>query len=1256
MTSLTDEQLQIIQECAHDDESRDRLIQLFEAQQAGLLDEHQRNQARYRAIVDHQTELVCRYQPDFTLTFVNEAYCRFFGRKAQDLIGLDILTFINEESRNAAPDDLYSFVDNPRFMSEELQLRRHDGSLRWIQWMRQPIYNEKDELVEIQAVGRDVTDAKQAIDALNSSEERYRRLIEGSPDGILITHNSAIRYINPALVHMLGGQSAADFVGKTVFDIVHQDNHDLIESRIETQGHDNEMVSQRHERYKRLDGTFLDVEVAITPVELDGEHSSLTFVRDVTRRKKSEEALHFFLERLKVLQDLSIRLSKARTFDEFCELAIDEGRKQVGFDRLGLWFLNEDHTLALGAYGTDASGNTTDCRSAQIPLTDKFQYTLSHPSAPFGFWESTDLFDENQTRIGRGWNALFPLRNGDEIVGFMTADNLLNQQPAEPQQLELLLLYSSTLGHLAARKQAEDALQRQQAAERSFQDRLKRLNEINIDLAQCETFETLCRSAVERGRTELGFDRLSLWLIDENDPQYLHGTYGTDENGNLRPEWQSTIFIPDIRHEAQYKILTGEVLELVIEDANLLDDQRQAIGRGTQAVTGLYDGQRVLGCVYADDLLSSSKFNQHQLELLRLYGTALGHLIKGKRTEDDLRRSEERYRAIFEGASIGICLVDQQGHIRSSNPAFRAMIDYTASELQNMTFAEFTHPDDRDRNLSLFRELIDNKAASYHYEKRYLCKNGDVIWVRLDVSHFPGSASEDIRVLALVQNINDQKIAVSQLQESEARNRALLEAIPDNIFLNDHDGVFLDYHSPTPDKLYIQPEMFLGKRLAEVMPEYTLERILPVFSQAVETGEMQIVEYPIIDGDTTRLFETRVVAYGDNRVLSIVRDVTEQRQAHERLAESEERFRQIAEHVDDVFFIRDIVDNRILYVNPAFERIWQREVQALYDDPGVSENAVLEEDRPAVLAAVQQTAETGQGETEYRIARPDGDIRWMWVRLFSVLNDQGEPYRVAGVIKDVTERKQMEHQNLELALQRERVKLISDFIRDASHEFRTPLSIINSKVYLASRVSDEQERQEHLDGIQSQTETIVKLVESLVTMSRLDSATKSTLMPVDINQLLRALQINFQTRMTESELTLIMQLDENLPQILGDTSDLYQAFYNLLDNAVRYTLPPGSVTIRTSQPQAHQLAVEICDTGSGITSGDLPHIFERFFRGDRAHSTPGFGLGLPMTKKIVEHFGGQITVHSEAGAGSTFTITMPAIETEKAGDELLQAT
>ena len=235
----------------------------------------------------------------------------------------------------------------------------------------------------------------------------------------------------------------------------------------------------------------------------------------------------------------------------------------------------------------------------------------------------------------------------------------------------------------------------------------------------------------------------------------------------------------------------------------------------------------------------------------------------------------------------------------------------------------------------------------------------------------------------------------------------------------------------------------------------------------------------------------------------------------------------------------------------------------------------------------------------------------------------------------------------ELSEANERLKeldrLKDQFVSNVSHELRTPLA--NIKLYAGLLKRGQPEKFQHyLETLQRETLRLENLIEDLLELSRLNAGTATiSLDPIDVNQLIESLIADRAGLIAERGLSLRVELSPNLPTAQGDPWRLGQVLSNLLNNAMNYTPQGGTITVRTSrQGDDHQAWVtfSVEDTGLGIAAGELPHVFERFYRGTagRKSGAPGTGLGLAICKEIIDRLGGRITVESEPGHGTTFTV------------------
>ena len=282
------------------------------------------------------------------------------------------------------------------------------------------------------------------------------------------------------------------------------------------------------------------------------------------------------------------------------------------------------------------------------------------------------------------------------------------------------------------------------------------------------------------------------------------------------------------------------------------------------------------------------------------------------------------------------------------------------------------------------------------------------------------SGTDQYTILAnRVGNAVERYRAEREARETRARLRAISESSTDAIVVVDADSR-VQFANPAVETHFgYDPASLRGELLTTLMPERYRERHLAAIDRYLETGERSLnwsnVEFPGQHRDGTEM--PLSVSFsefrqdGERRFLGIIRDVSEQTHLETEFREREERFRQLAENIEEVVWMTDPDKRDLFYANPAYEEIWGQPVDTLYDDPTSFLDAVHPEDRERVEAALD-TQGTDAYDEEYRIVRPDGDLRWVRDRAVPVRNDAGEVYRVVGVASDITELKERERQLL----------------------------------------------------------------------------------------------------------------------------------------------------------------------------------------------------------------------------------------------------
>ena len=241
--------------------------------------------------------------------------------------------------------------------------------------------------------------------------------------------------------------------------------------------------------------------------------------------------------------------------------------------------------------------------------------------------------------------------------------------------------------------------------------------------------------------------------------------------------------------------------------------------------------------------------------------------------------------------------------------------------------------------------------------------------------------------------------------------------------------------------------------------------------------------------------------------------------------------------------------------------------------------------------------------------------------------------RLATTFNDMLNELQGAHQQTEQSLQTQR-----RFVADASHELRTPLTTIRGNLGLLQRQPPIAEEDQHavLSDMVDETNRLIRLTNDLLVLARSDAGRTLQFAPVPIAPLVD--DVCRQTKMLSEQSTIVCEAVPDV-NVQGDQDAIKQVLLILLDNALKYTPPGGTITIGAQQIN-RTIAIRISDTGPGIAPEALPHIFERFYRSDEARTGAGAGLGLAIAQELITAQHGEITVNSEVGKGSTFTVTL----------------
>lgn len=373
--------------------------------------------------------------------------------------------------------------------------------------------------------------------------------------------------------------------------------------------------------------------------------------------------------------------------------------------------------------------------------------------------------------------------------------------------------------------------------------------------------------------------------------------------------------------------------------------------------------------------------------------------------------------------------------------------------------------------------------------------------------------------------------------------------------------------------------------------------------------------------------------------MAFISDISERRRTGEVLRQSATLFQSLIESLPQNVFSKD-VEGRFIFANNAYLK---SEDKAIEDILGKTDYDLypreLAEKYRADDRYVIENRQIFETVEEYFPLR--GNKSYVHVLKAPLFDEYGNVRGVMGIFWDVTEHQKAQEHAMQIAVEKERVQMLSDFLRDVSHEFRTPLSVIYMNSALLGDTDLDHSQSQLLSRMTEQSHQLSRLVEALVQMSRLDGVTNFSFMPLDLRELLQLALTTVELEAKQKGVRLNFSPKKKLPSILADMDLLAQAFQNILDNAVRYTPKGGQINIDLRH-EGGFLIVDIEDSGSGIAPDKLPLIFNQFYRSDDVHQTPGMGLGLTIADKVVRGHGGVIEAYSEVNRGSLFRVFLPA--------------
>ncbi|HEX3299589.1 MAG TPA: PAS domain-containing protein [Actinomycetota bacterium] len=652
-----------------------------------------------------------------------------------------------------------------------------------------------------------------------------------------------------------------------------------------------------------------------------------------------------------------------------------------------------------------------------------------------------------------------------------------------------------------------------------------------------------------------------------------------------------------------------------------------------------------------------------EIEALTVTASTLGAAIERELAVGRLDEAETLYRSLIEHLPAVTYIEDPvTGDNLYMSPQVHSFLGYSDDEWG--TFAQWldtVHPDDRDRALARDDESTGD-GTPFRCEYRLRRKSGDTVWVRDEAYLVRNLDGSERYWQGVLFDITAEKEAEQQIRQAEERYRLLVEEMPAISYLSEcapaGEGWPTRYISPQIERLLgFTPEDWLADptRWSRLLHPDDRERAAAADAAHYETGEPLDIELRVFDkdGNVVWLRDQAVIIRDDDGAplfsQGIMFDVTERKLAEERLADAEQRYRAIVEHVPAAIYLHRPTDSMdTVYMSPQVADIVGVPPEAWIADPDLWYRLVLPEDRDVALTSFFDAVERGDNwRAEYRMRTPDGRIVWIHDETTFLTDEHGEPMLVQGVMFDVTERKLAE-QALRESEQREREaaerlraldEMKNTFLAAVSHELRSPLTSILGLALTLERAPDikGQDRDDLLSRLAANAKKLDRLLKDLLDIDRLNRGI--------VEPQYRVTDVSAIARRTVEHLDalagreIIVQTDPVVIPV--DPPKIERIVENLLMNAARHTDADTRIWLIVT-PYEGGVRITVEDDGSGVPPELRAAIFEPFRQGPtRSPHAPGTGIGLSLVARFAELHGGRAWADERDGGGAAFHVVIP---------------
>ena len=821
------------------------------------------------------------------------------------------------------PEDKQDFVNKNEEANNRIISFRWEGRLlikNKISWVHlesipRPI---ADKEVLWTGILYDITDQKQTEIALKESENKYRELVDNSPDAIAIYNESGIVFINHECLHLMRASTADELTGRQVIEFVHPDYRSFVSDRMNNTLNEGKTLPLTEERFIRLDGETIDVEVKSMPIRFQNKPAVQLIVRDITERKRAESQLIQSENRFQQLFTNAPLGYQSLDVDGFFIEVNQQWLNILGFTRdevIGKWF------------GDFLSSEFKDGFRKRFPIF-KAQGHI-HSEFKMVHKNGTKLFIAFDGRIGYEFNGEF--KQTHCILQDITQQRIAENELKKSREDFKDLFDNAPVGY----------------HEIDAEGKILRMNQTEL--------------------TMLGYDQ------DEVIGQYIW-KFNIDENyaATVTKEKLQGLHISSKTYERNFKRKDGSVITVLEKDRVLFDTNGK--------VTGIR--------------------------------SSVNDISERKEAEEKLQLSEEKFRSVFENSVVGKSLTSIEGKL-NANKAFTKIVGYSLDELSSLHWNDFTHKDDIEFNKLILDSILKGEKEFSHWEKRFIHKNGDIIWVDISTFLLRDHDGNPVHFITEIYDITDRKKAETDLRNSEEKFKKAFITNPDSVNINRlEDGMYISINPGFTRTMGYDEKDVIGKTSKEINIWNNLDDRIRLVKGLKEKGmaENLITQFRTKTGRLVfgMMSASVIELEGISHILSITRDITEIKNTEFALQQSEELYSNLVLRIPDGVY-KSTEQGKFIDVNPALVKMLGYE----------SKEELMKIDIKSQLYfdISDRESETLNSKNEemsvFPLKKKDGSKIWIEDHGWYNTDSDGNIVTHEGVLRDITQRKLAEDELVE---------------------------------------------------------------------------------------------------------------------------------------------------------------------------------------------------------------------------------------------------